>query len=112
VGAYLTAVAEDDTDALCDVTTPEAVRTISDDSGDVCGTDDDELLRTCADARAAVAALEADAVSVPRGGGAVTIDWAPETAPSCDDATRTPALPARVEEVDGRWQVTAVERTG
>jgi hypothetical protein len=115
VEAYLTAVAEDDTHALCDVTTADVTErpTNGDNAGsDVCGTDRQDELRTCGDAREGVAALEEDAFTV-NDDNTVTVSWDPEVAVACDNAGHQLALPravAFVEQGDGRgrWQVTAV----
>lgn len=117
VEAYLTAVAEDDTRALCDVTAPEVTRRRVDGAErDVCGTEHQDELRTCSDARKGVAALAEDAVTV-HADGTVTVSWDPEVPVACDNAGHGLALPgevALVEQDDGRdrWQVTAVSAPG
>lgn len=100
VEAYLTAVAEDDMDAVCEVTAAGVL------AG--CGTEDTDGLRTCGDARDAVAALQEDAIDVPV--RSVTITWAPESAPACDNEAHGPVVPTEVGNDDGneRWKVTAV----
>ncbi len=101
VEAYLTAVAEDDVAAICELT--------ADDVIDGCGADGTGDLRTCGDAREAVAALDEDAITVD--GRAVEISWDPETPPACDNAGHALVVPTRVGttgEPWRRWQVTAV----
>jgi hypothetical protein len=101
VDAYLTAVAEGDVAAVCEVTAHGVLPG--------CGGKDDDVLRTCGDAREAVAALEEDASTVD--GSTVEIIWDPETAPVCDNKDHALLVPTEVGNGDGdaRWKVTAVD---
>jgi hypothetical protein len=103
VEGYLRAIAEDDVHAQCQMTARP-----DDGAGPLepCGSSHEERLRTCGDARSAVAALPDDAVDID--GGQVTITWAPEVPPTCDDPARPLLLPTRVELVGEDWRVAAV----
>ena len=104
VEGYLRAIAEDDIHAQCQMTARPAEAT---GPLEPCGSPGtEELLRTCGDARSAVGALPEDAVRIRD--AEVTITWAPEVPPSCDDPGRSLLLPTRVEQVGEDWLVAEV----
>jgi hypothetical protein len=112
VEAYLTAVAEDDMHALCEITTADVTARPFGVSGspDPCDSDEPDALdalRTCEDGRKAVAALDEDAFTFT-GPEAVEVIWNPEDAATCKNRDHWLALPTQVAFEQGRWQITGV----
>jgi hypothetical protein len=112
VEAYLTAVAEDDTRALCEVTTSAVTARPFDESGspDPCESDEKDaldVLRTCADGRKAVGGLEEEAFTISSR-GKVEVTWAPEVEGACEDPAHWLAMPTQVAFEEGRWRVSDV----
>lgn len=112
VEAYLTAVAEDDVHAVCEITTADVTARSfgvpgSPDPCDSGEKDALDVLRTCADGRKAVGALDEDAFTITPTGG-VDVIWDPEIAGACKNREHWLALPTQVAFEQGRWQITGV----
>ncbi len=111
VAAYLSALADDDVERLCAVTTgtiEELGR-----SDDACGEPGrPELVHVCEDAREAVAELAPEAVTVGQetsGQVEVAVSWGAESPPRCDSDESGQALtPTRLVAEGDRWLVSAV----